>query len=383
MDGETPLSCGCSSLNLFDDSERHQSEVINTLRLPLIVMVVLFHLYPPEETISSPYVSYNLISTFFSAHGIARLAVPAFFLISGYFFFFHLNEWKKTVYVSKLRKRIKTLLLPYLLWNCIPIFGIVTVRLLMGMKSGTSLSSVKEFGDSIGWLRAFWDCGSANGHPFDVPLWYVRDLMVCSICSPIFYYLTRKLGLVYILLIGCFFLTNIWIDIAGFDLRAWFFFSLGSYLSINNVNMVCLFRKYVTIISPLAIMLLLMTTYFSSFLGGTKPVFNNLFLFFGISALIGCFSYMVSNGIIRNFPYLTKSVFFIYAFHLFPLPKIISITTFFKYLTEKIIVVETQVFTYYVHLAICPITVLIFCIATYSLMHRFTPRFLSVLTGQR
>lgn len=249
------------------DTERHQSEVINAIRFPLIAMIVLFHLFPATEKIVSPFASYNIIATFFSAHGIARLAVPTFFLISGYFFFYHLTKWDKTVYAIKLSKRIKTLLIPYLLWNGIPILGIILLRLLIGMKSGTSLSMVREFCDSIGWLRAFWDCGIYKGHPFDVPLWYIRDLMVCSVCSPIIYLLIRRLGLIYVMGIGYLFLTNVWVNITGFDSRAWFFFSLGAYLSLHNLNMVYLFRKYAVVIVPLAIALLVATTYFGSSLG--------------------------------------------------------------------------------------------------------------------
>ena len=254
------------------DSERHQSEVISTMRFPLIAMIVMFHLYPPEQIIATPYASYNIVATFFSAHGIARLAVPAFFLISGYFFFYHLKEWNKTVYAEKIRKRVSTLLIPYLLWNGIPILGIILVRLLIGMNSGDSLNSIKEFGDSIGWFRAFWDGGTAGGHPFDVPLWYVRDLMVCCVSSPIIYILAKRLGLFYVLLVGFLFLTDTWIDIAGFSSRAWFFFSLGAYLSINNVNMVVMFHKYAVAIIPVSVALLVITTYYGQLLGGGENI---------------------------------------------------------------------------------------------------------------
>ena len=256
--------------NTIFESERHQSEVINAMRFPLIAMIVLFHLYPPEQSIETPYTSYNAVATFFSAHGVARLAVPAFFLISGYFFFYHLKEWNKTVYAEKLRKRVSTLLIPYLLWNGIPILGIILVRLLIGMNSGDSLNSIKEFGDSVGWLRAFWDSGITKGHPFDVPLWYVRDLMVCCVCSPVIFFLVRRLRLIFIIVLGILFLTNTWIEITGFGSRSWFFFSLGAYLSINNMNMVGLFHKYAAAIIPLAVELLVSTTYFGRLIGGAK-----------------------------------------------------------------------------------------------------------------
>ena len=91
-----------SNSNLLYDREHHQSEVIDAIRFPLITLIVFFHLFPPEETNNSPFVSYNLISTFFSAHGIAQLAVPTFFIISGYFFYHNIKEWNTTVYFYKI-----------------------------------------------------------------------------------------------------------------------------------------------------------------------------------------------------------------------------------------------------------------------------------------
>jgi len=105
------------SQTTIDAEERHQSKVINAMRFPLIILVVLFHLNPPELIVNSPFTSYNIIASFFSANGIARLAVPTFFLISGYFYFYHLKGWSKFVYINKLRKRLHTLLIPFYMKN--------------------------------------------------------------------------------------------------------------------------------------------------------------------------------------------------------------------------------------------------------------------------
>lgn len=143
-----------------------------------------------------------------------------------------------------------------------------------------------------------------------------------------------------------------------------------------------MFHKYAVAIIPVSVALLVITTYYGQLLGWAKILFDNLFLLFGVSTLIGCFSLMLGNGIIHNKPYLTKSVFFIYAFHVFPLPGIVSITVLCQKLTEKF-VVESQVITYFIYLAVCPIAVLSACLAIYSLLYRYTPKLLSILTGQR
>lgn len=263
------------------NGENHQSKVINAMRFPLITLVVLFHLQLPGEALTSQYASFNVISQFFSADGIAQLAVPTFFIISGYYFFYHVNSFDRGVYTAKIKKRVRTLFVPYLLWNGIPILGIVAFRFFAGLKDGTSLSLISEFGDSIGWLRAFWDRGEPKGHPFDVPLWYIRDLMVLSIFSPLIYFLIRKLGIIYVAIVCCLFLTNLWFHTAGLDSRAWFFFSLGAYLSLNNINMVYLLRRYAMIIIPVAMVLLCMTVYCNHILTCIQLILSNLFLLFG------------------------------------------------------------------------------------------------------
>ena len=99
-----------------------QSKTIAFLRFPLIVGVVLIHCYYKELPIGGvkipvmdEYPIYKLIADLFS-QVLARTAVPLFFLISSYLFFYK-SSFSWPMYDSKLRKRAQTLLLPYLFWN--------------------------------------------------------------------------------------------------------------------------------------------------------------------------------------------------------------------------------------------------------------------------
>lgn len=60
--------------------------------------------------------------------GFTRFVVPLYFIIAGALFF---RDYSKKKYVPKLRKRVKTLLIPYLMWNVIwMIFCIVDLLYL-------------------------------------------------------------------------------------------------------------------------------------------------------------------------------------------------------------------------------------------------------------
>ena len=109
------------------DSEQLQSKVISFLRFPLIVGVVLIH--TQIGTINGIMGDYNkplmfdgnfpLYESIFylCSQILARVAVPLFFMFSGFCFFNNHNDFTIETYVKKLKKRGRTLLVPYILWN--------------------------------------------------------------------------------------------------------------------------------------------------------------------------------------------------------------------------------------------------------------------------
>ena len=106
-----------------------QFKTIKWLRFPLIVLVVYIHNYGSPYDYS-PIINWTSISGFdlyeiiriFISKVISHIAVPCFFFISGYLFFSNIVFFNKQTYLSKLKKRINTLFIPYLLWNIIAIF---------------------------------------------------------------------------------------------------------------------------------------------------------------------------------------------------------------------------------------------------------------------
>jgi fucose 4-O-acetylase-like acetyltransferase len=94
---------------------------IDMLRFPLIVGVVFIHCYQITMTMAQGSIGTAHSAAwadsvrFFISQGVARVAVPLFFLISGYLFF--QGQWSWGKYGSKLRRRADTLLVPFLFWN--------------------------------------------------------------------------------------------------------------------------------------------------------------------------------------------------------------------------------------------------------------------------
>ena len=228
------------------------------LRFPLIVAVVFIHNYPEGEglNIQSVFLSggglslinvLNIISVSIS-HVIAYIAVPTFFLISGYLFFFHANEkFNFKTYKGKLNRRIKSLLVPYLCWNLIALLVILALKALGVLVKGNPVGGIVDFVSDGKLIRYFWNSAqwSFDRHnifgipcpmtaPIDVPLWYMRNLMVACLLSFAVYLLLKrsKYAIVLVLLL---FVFNFDIPISGFSIQAIAMFSLGAYLSIHGL----------------------------------------------------------------------------------------------------------------------------------------------------
>lgn len=91
------------------------SSVVLTLRFPLMILVLLIHSLPTDSNgIGGDTFLYigTLVKELFT-----RVAVPAFFVFSGYYALkgHNLEQWG--TYKTELKKKVRTLILPYFLWN--------------------------------------------------------------------------------------------------------------------------------------------------------------------------------------------------------------------------------------------------------------------------
>lgn len=169
-----------------------------------------------------------------------KLSVPIFLIISGYLFFREGSyELTKELWISKFKKRIFSLLVPYLLWNFI----------------GYIIYAIKSGFDFEDFFHSFWVIdilGRSGSSPIDGPLWYVRNLMIIVVISPIISYM-MKYTKWYLILI----MTILWIiQIPPYNKGigiAFYFFSLGGYLRMFDYDVENLQRyaKYLIIAYPI------------------------------------------------------------------------------------------------------------------------------------
>lgn len=149
----------------------------------LSLLVLLIHLssiaqYPSTGSVISIV---NQKTAFFFKEAITRVAVPMFFLLSGITFF---KGYDNKKYLNKMKSRIFTLGIPYLLWNVLwMLFDIVCSYTVVSnfflARTPFKLSFINVL------LGIFFY--KSNG-----VFWYVFDLMVFAVAAPLIYLFIRN-----------------------------------------------------------------------------------------------------------------------------------------------------------------------------------------------
>lgn len=201
------------------------SELITFLRFPLICLVVCIHSSVAEEY---SYPDSSAVLENFVCSSLTSGAVPAFFFISGFLFF--RNGLTLESYKTKLKSRFHSLLIPYILWTLIA-FAILSIKYLPVFEHYFRNLHIIPYDIRL-FLMSFVDRplpqGVVSGHtPLLYPLWYVRDLMVLVILSPVIYSLRKyAIWFVVILSVICAF---VWIERSEYQFYSLLFFIMGAY----------------------------------------------------------------------------------------------------------------------------------------------------------
>lgn len=349
---------------------RQQSEIIDFLRFPLIMLVVFVHMAPLEQQHISWDFSgdsvYGLISEVISHH-IGQLAVPFFFLFSGYFFCLKIERWNSKIYGSQLRTRIKTLLIPYLFWNLLIVVLIVSIHglfLLIGRGENQNLNTILD--NSV--CDLFWNL------PINLPLWYLRDLMVMVLLSPVFFYFFRWSKSYGVLAIGLIYLFGFEIRVPGLSSAAFMYFGMGSFIGLRKANAVSFCDRYGNLLGILALTFLALDIFFIE--TTWAAYFLRLFI---VCAIPAVFSLAIRLHALQNlrkyFILLSSSVFFIYAAHtIYILDRLKS-----AYLKTAL---ATSRWGMVLGYFMIPFFAVALILLLYYALRRFLPKTLSFITGR-
>lgn len=326
---------------------------------------------------------YNLIRVAIT-QVITHCAVPIFYIISGYLFYQKLEIWDVEVYRQKIKKRINTVGIPYLVWISIMILYTVAALAAGCLLHGKPWSRILDWFSSNGWWHLYWDCHVWNvdrlnliglpmpaSSPVLIPFWFMRDLIIVLAITPVIFWAIKKLKSVFVMLLLASYVSGVWIPLAAPCVDAVLFFSIGGYIAIENKDFVEWMGKFRLLSYTLSAVLLPFMIYYN---GHNTEMGNILYPFFILAmcgTTINVISFCVRQnklGICRKY---NDATFFVFASHIFLLPYI----SWAVKLVTKHLGTLGDIVAY----LIIPIITLILCIIFCRIIKTTTPRIANVL----
>ncbi len=178
---------------------------------------------------------------------LPTFGVPIFFVISGYLLAVKSARGTAPGWYGKgVKKRVRTLLVPYLLWCTVFALTVIPFTVLGNHLAGrppTANTCLREPLASA-WNLVLVYGGDLRYAPANGPMWYVRELFLLVLAAPVFMKIasSRFWGAVYLLAAGTAFFLHDWMPRScwqlfetGLSLRGFLFFPLGLYLAQHPV----------------------------------------------------------------------------------------------------------------------------------------------------
>lgn len=147
----------------------------------LSILVFFIHSYFAQEITNNSFISVvNHKVSYFLSCSITRFAVPMFFMMSGITFFKDYNNKK---YLAKIKARLFTLVIPYLLWNTIWMLWQIFTSYSFLAKFSTGEPYPLTFASILKGIF-FYEC--------NIPFWFIFDIIVFSFAAPLVFLIIRN-----------------------------------------------------------------------------------------------------------------------------------------------------------------------------------------------
>ena len=407
----------------MQDKKSPTSELISMLRYPLVFFVVMHHCYYPlfdwqYNNLSEQSIGSNVVSELIlSSRLLISSVVSIFYMISGYLFFIHLEEWDIKVWKRKMTRRIWSLLIPYILWNTLyflyKIEPVITGCVINGNPWSDVTGWINQHG---GWIGLYWNGRvlnpgevdlwgqpNLNAVPILVPFYYIRNLIVVSLFTPLIYYLLHPrnhrvtvCAVVTLVVLAFLFLTKTSFILSGFTAEAFLFFGLGAFMKLNGYELSDFFysKRWLAVIMTLFLFIVeLYYGFYSSDEGKRIHPFYNAF---ECMTVLNCSSWLVKKSLKNKRMNVLKNTltrwqntsFMLYAFHFF---LITPVSDFLDkvggYLTGFYSIRTIEMATQYPYLSLlffgARIVIIVFiCMSISILLEKFLPRLNKLFCGR-
>lgn len=369
-----------------------RSQSLDLLRFPLAIAVLAVHVVSPQtfyvkgeaiNTMSMPAVEFlfNFISAFIRAQ-----SVPIYYFISGYVFFYGV-DFTSVVYKKKLKNRFRSLVIPYVVWNVFALAWILFKSMPCFASLTSGLNSIEPDFSLKALLFSFFNnsqgvvpiegVGAGHIYPVNSPLWFIRDLIIVVITSPIVYWIVKKIRVpaVVVILVLWFIADYYKWGYASQLITAYAFFMWGAYMSVNKKDMMAEFGRFsnISYVGYFALAIAYMVCAY------VKPEYCTILklmnIFVGLIFAYNVAALLIKKSICKPDKFLSSSSFFIYISHFLIYNEVLKIL-------YMIISPETAagfVLLYLLAIVACVLLLL----SMFYLMNRYVPSVLRVIAGRK
>jgi len=340
---------------------------IKLLRLPLIIGIVTIH-----SSISPVGYADKFFQTFIASTW-GGSCVAFLFILSGFLFFINFNLSLNS-YLEKLKSRFWTLLVPYLFWN-LALLAMVVIVLNIPATSSIIQGHYKQYIGDYSFAN-FIDCltGYRSVYPITFHFWYVRDLIVMVILSPVFLLVARKIPYLGLALFAAPWLLKLQLGFINIQWLGPLFFYLGCLIAVQKLDLTWLNRRKSLIIGIYLAMAVVLAIMQTSQIETFQHLFECCTRVVGTMA-IWCASDLIAGKLQKVCLNLSGFAFFVYAAHE---PTVTVLKEVFQRLSKN----PNSITIMVQYLLVVTIATLV-TLAAGSLLQRYTPKFFQVITGAR
>lgn len=350
-----------SQLSFFWSKKDKISYILSILIL--FIHISTFSHYPNDGSYISEV---NETVRIIVKYCFTQFAVPLFFVIAGVLFF---RDYNKTKYYEKIKRRIFTILIPYLLWNAI--WMLFSIAISYSFISNYFIGRQKFIiTPSNIFLSLFlYKC---NG-----PFWFIFDLLIFSLAAPFINLIIKNKYVGFLVVVFIPVLASYGICLPEkffFDSQAIMYYLTGCIIGKHYfpifIKPACSKHQWQSMLFLLLIAVLIFLEYKTSLILIPKA-FNS------IVRLISALSFWYASDLFVNKlrPHsIYKTSFAMYAMH----SNVMSIITKILFLSlpkDPSFAIPNAILT----IVLTPFSIYLFCL----ILQRYVPRVYTVLMGSR
>jgi hypothetical protein len=357
------------SVRLSSESSRR----IQLLRYPLIVGIVFLHSYALDLSMQG----HLIVTTGFwffiqtlTAKSITMVNVPIYFTMSAYLLYVSFSL-TSDFYLKVIRSRFQSLIVPFFFWNfCI----LIAYALLLSIPAIESLFAQTRVPplDQWGFFKCIDLLVGLTGNPINFQFWFIRDLFILIMFSPLIFLIIRKTSSVFLLcLLAIWFLVPIFYPGIETEVEAFLFFFLGAWLAMKGFVLEAVDRVGPALFGGF-ICLAALDSICDSYQYGF--IVSKVCILFGVPSIYWVIG-KVRGKMEKRLKILAAASFFVYATH-----------EPFGTLIKKMIYKFSPLLNDFLSMLLfflIPIIVTVICTSAFLISRKFFPRFTSVVTGHR